>query len=221
MRQASRIGGGLGFVDADEHPAGRPINRHKQVAAGRFVSHLRQILDVHVQIAGLIGLERLVLRSGAFRLQIAQIANPMPPQTPVKPRARDLRVEKLPQRAIEGALVQAQWRAPAGRRSTPTASCAEPPHSLLRRGQRGLKPLRRVTAVMNALTMPPFVNGLLSRPVSLCQNRRSLVTALDRSPHLRRRRRLLVKMDQHGRTPLRMSLRIDLAMKNAERRGSM
>ena len=104
MRQASRIGGGLGFVDADEHPAGRPINRHKQVAAGRFVSHLRQILDVHVQIAGLIGLERLVLRSGAFRLQIAQIANPMPPQAAVQPRARDLRVEKLPQRAIEGAI---------------------------------------------------------------------------------------------------------------------
>ena len=91
----------------------------------------------------------------------------------------------------------------------------------LRRCQRGLKPVRRVTAVMNALTMPPFVNGLLSRPVSLCQNRRRLVTALDRSPHLRRRRRLLVKMDQHGRTPLRMSLRTDLAMKNAERRGSM
>jgi hypothetical protein len=32
---------------------------------------------------------------------------------------------------------------------------------------------------------------------------------------------LLVKMDQHGRTPFRMSLRTDLAMKNAERRGSM
>jgi hypothetical protein len=30
-----------------------------------------------------------------------------------------------------------------------------------------------------------------------------------------------VKMDQHARTPLRMSLRTDLAMKNAERRGSM
>ncbi len=133
MRQASRIGGGLGFVDADEHPAGRPINRHKQVAAGRFVSHLRQILDVHVQIAGLIGLERLVLRSGAFRLQIAQIANPMPPQTPVKPRARDLRVEKLPQRAIEGAIGSSPMASASRssidtnsvlRRTTATASCA-------------------------------------------------------------------------------------------------
>jgi len=32
---------------------------------------------------------------------------------------------------------------------------------------------------------------------------------------------LLVKVDHHGPTPFRMSLRTDLAMKNAERRGSM
>jgi hypothetical protein len=32
---------------------------------------------------------------------------------------------------------------------------------------------------------------------------------------------LLVKMDQHGSAPFRMSLRTDLAMKNADRRGSM
>ena len=31
----------------------------------------------------------------------------------------------------------------------------------------------------------------------------------------------IVKLDQHERTPLRMSLITDLAMKNAERRGDM
>ena len=31
----------------------------------------------------------------------------------------------------------------------------------------------------------------------------------------------IVKMDQHGRTPFQISLRTDLAMKNAERRGDM
>ena len=31
----------------------------------------------------------------------------------------------------------------------------------------------------------------------------------------------IVKMDQHGRTPFRMSLRTELAMKNADRRGDM
>ncbi len=48
-----------------------------------------------------------------------------------------------------------------------------------------------------------------------------LDAGLNCRPHLRRRRRLLVKMNQHVRTPSRMSLRTDLAMKNADRRGSM
>lgn len=38
-------------------------------------------------------------------------------------------------------------------------------------------------------------------------------------PHLRHRRRLLVKMDQHGRTPFRMSLRTDLALKRPTAEG--
>ena len=74
---------------------------------------------------------------------------------------------------------------------------------------------------MYRVTVLPFVHGLLRRPEPLCQGRRRLRASLDRSPNLRRCRRLAVKMDQHARTPLRMSLRIDLAMKNAERRGSI
>ena len=71
-QEPSRIGGGLGFADAHEDPAGRPVDGHEQVAPrvrrencppDSFLirlttSHLRQILDVH--------------------LQIAQIAHPMP-----------------------------------------------------------------------------------------------------------------------------------------------
>ena len=53
----------------------------------------------------------------------------------------------------------------------------------------------------------------------LRQNRCRGITGLDRRAHLRRG--LLVKMGQHVRTPLRMSLRTDLAMKNADRRGDM
>ena len=34
-------------------------------------------------------------------------------------------------------------------------------HRLLRRGQRGLQPVRRVAAVMNRVAVPPFVDGLL------------------------------------------------------------
>lgn len=40
-------------------------------------------------------------------------------------------------------------------------------------------------------------------------------------PHLGRRIGLLVKMDQHGRAPSLISLRIDLAMNSADRRGEM
>ena len=81
--------------------------------------------------------------------------------------------------------------------------------------------MRGVAAIVNAVAMPPLVDRLFGRAEPLRQNRRRLATRLDRSPHLRRSRRLLVKMDQHGGPPFRMSLRTDLAMKKADRRGSM
>ncbi len=98
----------------------------------------------------------------------------------------------------------------------PSAAPAECRLTFARGSENSAQPRnaeRSLAAVMHALTMPPFVDHLLSRAESLRQNRRGLVTRLDRSPHLGRRRRLLVKMDQHGRTPFRMSLRTDLAMK--------
>jgi hypothetical protein len=67
----------------------------------------------------------------------------------------------------------------------------------------------------------PLVDSLFGRAEPLGQNRRRLAARLDCGPHLRRGRRLLVKMDQHGSTPFRMSLRTDLAMNSADRRGSM
>jgi hypothetical protein len=77
-QESAGVGGGLGFEDPDEDPAGCPVNGHEQVVARGFVSHLRQILDVHMQVTGLVGFERLVLRSGVLRLQVAQIADPVP-----------------------------------------------------------------------------------------------------------------------------------------------
>ena len=40
-RKPAGIRGGLGVVDADEDPAGRPVDGDKQVASGCFISHLR------------------------------------------------------------------------------------------------------------------------------------------------------------------------------------
>jgi len=67
-QKAAGIGGGLGFDDPDEHPAGGPVNRHKQGAARGFVSHLRQIRHIDMQVAGLVGFERLVRGARSFRL---------------------------------------------------------------------------------------------------------------------------------------------------------
>jgi hypothetical protein len=58
-------------------------------------------------------------------------------------------------------------------------------------------------------------------PETLGKNRPCIIAVLNRRSDLRRRRRLLVKMDQHGRPPSRSSLRIDLATNRADRRREM
>ena len=146
-QEPAGVGGGFGFTDPDEHPAGRPINGDEQGAPGRFVSHLRQILDIDLQISGRAGPERLVLGPGRFRLQIAQIAHPFaiglepmalngsPAQTAVQPGARHLGVQKLPhhgeqvverhQRHNRHRLLRRGQRS-AGKRSP--GSFSDPPH---------------------------------------------------------------------------------------------
>jgi len=84
-----------------------------------------------------------------------------------------------------------------------------------------LQAVRRVAAILDAVAMLPFIHRLLSRSEAFGQGRCRLIACLECSPDLGCCRRLLVKMDQHGCTPSRMSLRTDLAMKNADRRGSM
>ena len=78
------IGGGLGFIDADEDPARRPVDRHERVTPRRFISHLRHILHVDMQLPWRVSLERLVLGPWRLRLQIAQIARPMAAQAAVQ-----------------------------------------------------------------------------------------------------------------------------------------
>jgi hypothetical protein len=162
-----------------------------------------------VEVTGLAGLERLVLGPGRFRLQIAQIAHPVATQTPVETGARDIRVQELPNHRQQ--VIQ--------RNQKRGAQCHR--DRLLRKRQRGLQPVGRVAAVKHAVAVPPLVDRLLGRPEPLRQDRRRLVARLDRRPHPWRRRCLLVKMDQHGRTPSRMSLRTGLAMKKPDRRKEM
>ena len=67
----------------------------------------------------------------------------------------------------------------------------------------------------------PFVDRLRRHPEARGQHRPDLIARLDRRTYLRRGRRLLVKMNQHRRPPLRSSLSTDLAMNRADRRGEM
>ncbi len=67
----------------------------------------------------------------------------------------------------------------------------------------------------------PFVDRLQCYPEALSQHRPDLIALLDRPTHLGRRRRLLVKMEQSAPTSPSISLKADLAMNKADRRGEM
>ena len=86
-QEATRIGCRLVVIDADEDSAGGTVNRHEQIAAGRFICHLWQVFQVDVDISGLIGLEATVLGAGGLDLQVAQIAHSVTAQAAIQPRA--------------------------------------------------------------------------------------------------------------------------------------
>ena len=100
-------------------------------------------------------------------------------------------------------------------------SAARPRPRLLHRRQRRLQLVRRMAPVVHAVPLAPLPDGLLADAIPFGQNPGRLRARLDRRPHLRRRRGLLVKRDQYPRPPFRTARRIDLAMKRKERRGSM
>ena len=208
-QEAAGVGRGLRGIDSHEDPARRPVDRHEQIAAAVLVGHLGQILDVDVQVAGFVGLEAAMRGLGFLRLQRLQVAHPMPAQAAVEPRARDMRIEELAHHGQQ--VVERQKKRPAQRNRD----------GLLRRRQRRLQPVRHVAAVVDVVAAAPLPDRLLGDAVALGHHPRRFVARLDRSPDLRRRRRLLVKRDQHLSPPSRTSRSIDLAMNRADRRGSM
>ena len=128
-----------------------------------------------MQVAGRKGRERLMLGPGRCRQQIAQIADTVAAQTAVKAKARHLRVDKPPDHGEQVVELHQQRLAQNHR------------HRLLRRGQRGLQPVRRVAAFMHGVAISSFANGLLDRPEVLSQDQCGLGAGPDRCPHLRRR----------------------------------
>jgi len=147
----------------------------------------------------------------------------MPPQTAVQARARRVRIEKLPDHGKQ-IVERDQQRLSQGHRD-----------GFLRWRQRRLQPMRGMATILDAVPLAPFINGLrvcrendsldqfliLRTPETFCKCRSSIIAGLNSSSNLWRRRGLLVKMNQHGSTPFRSSLRTDLAMNSADRRGEI
>ncbi len=143
-------------------------------------------------------------------------------QTPIQPRARGVRVQELPHHGQQ--VIKRDQKRPAQRHRDgflcPLSSFAS--KRLPGSGrQRRLQPMRRVAAIPIAVTLAPFIYRLRCHPKAFGKNCPSITAGLNGSPDLRPGCRLLVKMDQHSRTPSRMSRRTDLAMNRADRRGEM
>lgn len=75
--------------------------------------------------------------------------------------------------------------------------------------------------LLHTVTVALFPDGLFSGPVALRKNPGGFITGLYRSPDLRRRRPLAMKLDQHVALPSPASVKIQRAMKSADRRGAM
>ncbi len=202
-QEMARVGRRFRRLEADKDPARGAVDRHEQIPASLLVGYLWQVFDAHMQIAGLVGLEGLVRGPQRFRLQVLQPRHTMPSQTAIEPRARDVRVQELAHHSEK--VVKRQQQGPAQRDSD----------SLLRRRQRRLQPVCGMAAVVHAVPLAPFPDGLFGDAVALRHLPGGLRARLDRGPDLQRRRRLLVKRDQPARPPSRTSRRIDLAMKRA------
>jgi len=82
-------------VDSDVYPARGAVDGHEEIASAGLVGPLGQVFDVHVQVAGQVGLERLVSGLLGGRQEVAQIAHPVPAQTAVQSGARHVRADKL------------------------------------------------------------------------------------------------------------------------------
>ena len=208
-QEAAGVGRSLGREDADEDPAGRPVNGHEEVAAAALIGHLRQVFHVDVDVTGLVGLEGAVLWLRGLGFQIAQIAHTMSPQAAVQPGTRGVWIKELAHNGQQ-VIQRDQQRLAQGHHD-----------GLLRRRQRGLKPVRRVAAILDTVSLAPFIDGLRGNSETFRKRRSGIIAGLDCGPDLRRRCRLLVKINQHGGSPSRSSLRTDLAMNRADRRGEM
>ena len=176
----------LVLFNLHKHPARCPINRHKQVASRGLVSHLRQILDVHVHKTRHIDFEGLVNQRGGFRFERSQVPHAMAAKASAQTGTRDALIEKLArdrQKVIQGKK-----------------QCAAQVHDdrLLGGGQRRLKRVSGVREVLKRVPRPPLVDRCDRHVVALGQNADLIVTGRDLLSNRRCGASSLVKGHQHG-----------------------
>ena len=144
-------------VGPEVHPARGPVDGHEQVAPVPLVGHLRQVLDVHVQVARLVVLEGLLDGNFAFddRHQAGQVAHAVTPQATVQSGSRGIRVDEL-MRERKQVIQRQQQRAPQLHHQR-----------LLRRRQRRAELVRTVRAVLHVLPATPLSHRRYSDVVAL------------------------------------------------------
>ena len=182
-------GGCLVGLELHKHPACSPVNGHEQVAPAALVLHLGQVLHVHVHIARLVALERLVHRLWLLGLEGVEIARSMAAQAPIQTRARDMGTNELSgdrQQVIQGQ----QQGAPQVNH-----------YGLLRWREHGLQAVGRVRAVAKDRALLPLVDRLLGDAKALGQHRGGLTAGRNLGTHCRRGAGVLVQGNQHDFTP--------------------
>ena len=159
-------GGGLVRVSLDINPASGPVEGGEPGAALILVGPLGEGLDVHLDKAGPVCLERFVGGSGACLLgpQGLEVGPPVAAQAAVQAGAGDRRVEELPPHHQE--VLQGPQPGLAQRH----------PHDLLGRGAVGLPGVRAMRAIGAVLAVLPLAHpvpgeGIPAGPCFLGQGR--------------------------------------------------
>jgi len=150
-------GRGLVVLYRHEHPARGAVDGHEQVAPLRLISHLRQVLHVHVQVARLVALEALMGLTGRGGFEGIQVAHAMAAQTAVKARAAGFGADEL---ARDGKQVVQRQQQGASQLHD---------HMLLGGREGGLKMVCGVRAVLNAGALFPLVDSGLGDAKALSQ----------------------------------------------------
>ena len=168
---------GLVAVAAHVHPASGPVDCHVEVAPVGLIGHLWQVLDVDVQVAGLIVFERLQGLGLAFwlGLQALQVRDPVPAQTAVQARARDIGVDELA--GHDQQIIQRQEQ-----RSPQLYD-----EHLLRRSQSRGQLVRTVREVLSMLACLPLASRGHRDVVAFGHHRERLRGRLDLGSCARRR----------------------------------